>query len=272
MRFIEEVKQSINERNSSYYTRKVEEIKNQIRQAVASYNSSVWVTFYWDEGNYEKIIEYFVMEGIKVRCPSGSDYGRMYTSYLFEWPIEEDTDTDPGHSAIPLVAGTYEPTSTGYSYDDQPCSGMAWQPIETAPKGRIVLVHYKNRLGNGRTMRARYYLEDTLDSDTTESGWADEGWYEESEAYEYLMPLDGDPTHWMPLPPPPGSAQDASNTESKEATAEASKDSRTPMPEEVIRIMCKQPWLFETVQQWVRITERYHDIGKFVKPGESSGD
>lgn len=81
-----------------------------------------------------------------------------------------------------------------------------WQPIETAPKGRIVLVYYKNSLGNGRTMRARYYLPETLDSDTTESGWADEGWYEESEAYEYLMPLEHDPTHWMPLPAGPDTA------------------------------------------------------------------
>jgi|688.fasta_scaffold1653326_2 hypothetical protein len=79
----------------------------------------------------------------------------------------------------------------------------AWMPIDTAPKGKIVLVYYRNRLGNGRTMRARYYLPETLDSDTTESGWADEGWYEESEAYEYLMPLDGEPTHWMPLPSAP---------------------------------------------------------------------
>ena len=80
---------------------------------------------------------------------------------------------------------------------------VAWRPIKTAPKGKIVLVHYKNLLGNGRTMRGRYYLPETLDSDTTESGWADEGWYEESESYEYLMPLDGDPTHWMPLPAAP---------------------------------------------------------------------
>lgn len=80
---------------------------------------------------------------------------------------------------------------------------VAWMPINTAPKGRILLVHYTNRLGNGRTMRARYYLPETLDSDTTESGWADEGWYEESEAYEYLMPLDCEPTHWMPLPTAP---------------------------------------------------------------------
>ena len=75
-----------------------------------------------------------------------------------------------------------------------------WQPIETAPKGKTVLVHYKNQLGNGRTMRGCYYPPETLESDTEESGWADEGWYEQSEAYEYLMPLDGDPTHWMPLP------------------------------------------------------------------------
>ena len=80
---------------------------------------------------------------------------------------------------------------------------VAWMQIDTAPKGRIVLVHYKNSLGNGRTMRARYYLPETLDSDSTESGWADEGWYEESEAYEYLIPLEYEPTHWMALPAAP---------------------------------------------------------------------
>ena len=93
----------------------------------------------------------------------------------------------------------------GWSKEDEP-EPVAWQPIDTAPKGKIVLVHYKNRLGNGRTMRAQYYLPETLESDESESGWADEGWYEESEAYEYLMPLEGEPTHWMPLPPAPDAA------------------------------------------------------------------
>ncbi len=92
----------------------------------------------------------------------------------------------------------------GHAYSAAPASQWRrvedWQPIETAPKGKTVLVHYKNQLGNGRTMRGCYYPPETLESDTEESGWADEGWYEQSEAYEYLMPLDGDPTHWMPLP------------------------------------------------------------------------
>jgi hypothetical protein len=86
---------------------------------------------------------------------------------------------------------------------------VAWQPIATAPEGRVVLVFYKNQLGNGRTMRARYYLPETLESEQTESGWADEGWYEESEAYEYLMPLEHEPTHWMPMPAAPDAAPPA---------------------------------------------------------------
>ena len=86
---------------------------------------------------------------------------------------------------------------------------VAWQPIATAPEGRVVLVFYKNQLGNGRTMRARYYLPETLESEQTESGWADEGWYEESEAYEYLMPLEHEPTHWMPMPAAPDAAAPA---------------------------------------------------------------
>lgn len=106
-----------------------------------------------------------------------------------------------GDYAVPLYTAPL-PAKREPLTDEQ----VAWQPIETAPKGRIVLVYYTNRLGKGRVMRARYYLQDTLESDTTESGWADEGWYEESEAYEYLMLLEGEPTHWMPLPSAPGTA------------------------------------------------------------------
>ena len=78
-----------------------------------------------------------------------------------------------------------------------------WQPIETAPPGRKVLAGYWNKLGNWRTITARYFPADTLDSEHTESGFADEGWYEESETYEEILPTDCEPTHWQPLPAAP---------------------------------------------------------------------
>ena len=79
-----------------------------------------------------------------------------------------------------------------------------WQPIETAPKGRKVLVAYQNQLGNWRRVIAKYYLPETLDSEHNESGYADEGWYEESETHhEEIMRTDCEPTLWQPLPPIP---------------------------------------------------------------------
>lgn len=80
---------------------------------------------------------------------------------------------------------------------------MEWQPIENAPKGRKLIVGYWNPLGNWRSVMGRYYLDGTLESETDESGFAPEGWYEETEAYEYLMPLDQEPTHFQFLPAPP---------------------------------------------------------------------
>lgn len=82
-----------------------------------------------------------------------------------------------------------------------------WQPIETAPKGRKVIAGYANALGKWRTVLARYYSEGTLEwhdqSPLYGEGYAPEGWYEESETHEDLLPLDPEPTHWMPLPAPP---------------------------------------------------------------------
>jgi hypothetical protein len=89
-----------------------------------------------------------------------------------------------------------------------------WQPIETAPKQRKIIVHYLNPLGKHRTVMACYYGEKSLemhdDYDDVgtfdeESGtlFADAGWYEEHDSDDPILPLGGVPTHWMPLPPPP---------------------------------------------------------------------
>lgn len=91
---------------------------------------------------------------------------------------------------------------------------MNWEPIATAPKNRKVLVHYLNPLGNSRIVMACCYGEKCLpmDFDDDEGGIYDEdsgetfapaGWYEEHEHDDPLRPVDGEPTHWHPLPAPP---------------------------------------------------------------------
>lgn len=85
-----------------------------------------------------------------------------------------------------------------------------WLDIESAPKGRKLIAGYFNKLGNWRTIIARYYLPGTLaahedadESQCDEEGYAKEGWYEESETHEFIMPTDEPPTYYMFLTPPP---------------------------------------------------------------------
>jgi hypothetical protein len=62
---------------------------------------------------------------------------------------------------------------------------MAWQPIESAPKDgtRVMLADAE------WTDIGRWRIESQLWMDDDDAGWTDPFW----------------PTHWMPLPPPPGS-------------------------------------------------------------------
>ncbi len=89
-----------------------------------------------------------------------------------------------------------------------------WQPIETAPQMRKLIVFYRNALGKGRCVMACYYREHSLEmhddyadvadyNDATGESFAPAGWYEEHDSDSPLMPLGDEPTHWMPLPAPP---------------------------------------------------------------------
>jgi len=87
-----------------------------------------------------------------------------------------------------------------------------WQPIETAPERRKVLVTWVNALGKRRTTMATFWPVGTLsmgddcsDDDVDEEGRnVHAAWFEESEANdETYYRLTETLTHWMPLPLPP---------------------------------------------------------------------
>ena len=95
---------------------------------------------------------------------------------------------------------------------------MEWKTIESAPKGKQVLVFYKNQLGNGRTVKA-YYIErfteeSSDDSENDEYSEADDtystlpGWYKLIDNWDdyTAVAIHHDPSHWMPLPTPPTEA------------------------------------------------------------------
>lgn len=79
-----------------------------------------------------------------------------------------------------------------------------WQPIESAPKGRILcwasgwepcFLEWKT---NTRISRARK-CGDSFAMQLNESYWGDPS---EMDDYDLARP-GGGPTHWMPLPEPP---------------------------------------------------------------------
>lgn len=71
---------------------------------------------------------------------------------------------------------------------------MGWRPIETAPKGRIILLWaVTDRADDGEIRNWRMGTGSTPFAEPIEWTW---------EGYR-LREWDIKPTHWMPLPEPP---------------------------------------------------------------------
>lgn len=79
-----------------------------------------------------------------------------------------------------------------------------WRGIDSAPHMQKLLVAYQNALGKWRIVKACFYEAETLPMSDCDDEFAFPGWYEESETHEDILLLDKVPTHWRPLPPPPG--------------------------------------------------------------------
>ena len=88
---------------------------------------------------------------------------------------------------------------------------VAWQRIETAPKtGRKVILFYLNRNNFPRTVMARWVTDDEAVETDTDCVGLEGGWYEcidNWDDYTEVAIHEGEPTHWMPLPPAPTSEE-----------------------------------------------------------------
>lgn len=109
---------------------------------------------------------------------------------------------------------------------DNQQAAREWLPIESAPKGVAVLIHYKNQLGKSLVIKARY-----IERFTEEAGHdCEEGVYEYDEAndrytytqgwwemidnwddFAFVMVHEGQPDMWQPLPTPPRPTQERSD-------------------------------------------------------------
>lgn len=113
------------------------------------------------------------------RCEGLSDEGRSWCE-----DRRDCDDTDCGLKAVEYVRVDLS----------------GWQPIETAPKNRMLLVGFFNSLGKWRSMHAQY-RDDLPLHDDSDDELSPPGWYEGSLEAETLFPVR--PTHWQTLPAPP---------------------------------------------------------------------
>jgi hypothetical protein len=70
-----------------------------------------------------------------------------------------------------------------------------WKPIDTAPRDKEILIFVQNDYG-GNIFMARWDKDESAIRPKPR-------WTSSSPAYKAITAINGPPTHWMPLPPPP---------------------------------------------------------------------
>lgn len=105
----------------------------------------------------------------------------------------------------------YEPRTVQRLIDEAYEAGKAdargWLPIESAPKdGRKIILFYRNANNLPRTVMASWVTDEEAAETDTDGVGLEAGWYESIDNWDDYCQVAihaGEPTHWMPLPPPP---------------------------------------------------------------------
>jgi len=93
------------------------------------------------------------------------------------------------HEAVKLLLnGIIPEVISAYRHVAMPTAGDGWQDIASAPRDQPVLIANS---GLGHVNR-----QIALRRDYAESGWVDQ--------FAQPIAVSAKPTHWRPLPPPPG--------------------------------------------------------------------
>lgn len=126
-----------------------------------------------------------------------------------------DSDGNPICSPISRDAGSR--AEEALAIIDTLIANGGWHDISTAPRGVEVMVYYTNCSGRHRIVKAEYVQKHTQEADMysdnyeyneeSDNYYTPEGWCELIDNWAGL--IEGTPTHWHPLPPPP--AQEAEN-------------------------------------------------------------
>jgi len=100
------------------------------------------------------------------------------------------------------------------------CKMSEWKPIATAPNRQAIFIFFRNVMGKARIIKAMRAGKFEIEEDGSDREFSDyneandtyywpPGWYEDVYAetgldYTYHhLGSEVEPTHWMPLPPPP---------------------------------------------------------------------
>lgn len=79
-----------------------------------------------------------------------------------------------------------------------------WQPIESAPKNKTILLGHRNSHGHWRTLRGEWFSQEEIDELWEDPDGVEPGWFETSvEADDVPNVWHTNPTHWQPLPAVP---------------------------------------------------------------------
>lgn len=83
-----ELAKEVDAHNRAYAERKIIEIIRKIKRCTIAGEDHFWFTFFWEDGAYAEVIEFFEKRGVSFGSPTGPHLGGS-TSFVVSWDISD---------------------------------------------------------------------------------------------------------------------------------------------------------------------------------------